>query len=352
MIPRTRLIDYRLSRYPAEIGLCQGDIAGCADAVNVAIRRLLSAREQGDTGWFGTWAKIVFNVSRDDPFITTPREVSRLINLDVCRRPVRVQNEFYEFLEFGPGLQDQTCPAGQCRDFDLLAETFDRGQAITFAELKPPNKIIRVYPTDARDADKRTLIQGKDSNGVTILSLDGLIDVQGVYVSLNGPFQDTPMQISELTGIQKDITAGPVKYYEVDTVTLESRLLLTMEPGEQVAGYRRYYFRGLPGNCCDVPGVVGQVQVTAMAKLSFIAAQVDTDYLLIGNLEAIGAECQAVRYGAMDGPIQKSMALERHREAIRYLQGELLQFLGKDKPAINFAPFGSAKLSYLNVAMT
>jgi hypothetical protein len=37
------------------------------------------------------------------------------------------------------------------------------------------------------------------------------------------------------------------------------------------------------------------------------------------------------------------------REAINLLNGELRHHLGKQRPAINFAPFGTAKLSYQRI---
>ncbi len=81
-----------------------------------------------------------------------------------------------------------------------------------------------------------------------------------------------------------------------------------------------------------------------MAKLDLIPAQVPTDYLLIQNLEALIAECQSIRFGDMDTPTSKQMAQERHIQAIRLLNGELTHFLGKDRPAIEVKPFGSATL--------
>lgn len=340
---RNRLIDFRLSRGPQSIGLCQSDILGCAQNVNAATQRLLLARESGDTGWWGTWAKMVFNVNKDDPFITLPREVARLINVDLCRGPVAVQNEFYEFLQFGIGLQEPRGATGQCRNTHcIIPEAFDRGSFPTFIDLDE-NRILRVYITDNRDIGSRVLVQGTDTSDNPIISLDGTSDVLGVFLDLTTPFTDSPA-LNSLIGIQKDVTAGPVRFYQVNPDTSEEELILTMEPSEQVASYRRYFLAGLPRNCCGPPTDLTTVQITAMAKLEFVPVRVDTDYLLIGNIEALIAECESIRYSSMDSPGAKSMAQERHAQAIRLLQGELVHQLGKERPAINFAPFGSAHL--------
>jgi hypothetical protein len=342
---RNRLIDFRLSRGPQSIGLCQADLAGCAQNVNAAMQRLLLARESGDTGWWGTWARMVFNVDRDEPTITLPRDVARLINVDVCRNPVNVQNEFYEFLSFGIGLQDPRSQPGQCRNRScLLTEVYDRGTFPSFIDLDE-NRILRAYITDNRDIGERILVQGTDTSDNPIISLDGTQDVLGVFLDATTPFVDSPT-MNSLTGIQKGVTAGPVRFYQVDPDTSEQELILTMEPSEQVAAYRRYHLGGLPRNCCDPADDTLTVQVTALAKLEFVPVRVDTDYLLIGNIEALIAECESIRYSSMDNPAAKQMAAERHGQAIRLLQGELIHQLGTEKPAINFAPFGSARLNH------
>ena len=333
-----RLKDVRQSRIPEAIGACAADNSRLLEIVNEAQQRLVFAG--GETGWWGSWAKVAFNVAvTTDPYITLPAIIARLINLDVCNRPVRIQNEFYEFLEAGVGLQPSQC------DCNAL-ETFDRGLFPTFSDIVAPNKRLRFYITDAADIGRRALVQGTDQNGTTIYSLDGIDQVTGIYVSFTQPFVDTPFDISTLTGLQKDFTVGPVRVFEFDTVTGVSRLILTMEPSEEVAGYRRYFLNGLPRNCCGStdPAAV-TTQVTAMAKLALLPVAVDPDYLCIQNVAALKEECQAVRFGEMDDSLSAQQAALHHRNAIKLLNGELTFWLGKERPAINFAPFGTAHLN-------
>ncbi len=283
---------------------------------------------------------MAFEVSTSDPYITTPREVARLIQtLTVCGRPVPIQGEFWEFLEFGNGSLPSSCNWNGCNTLQAYA----RNNAISFRDLIPPNKKIRVRRTDAADAVKRVLIQGLDANGERIYSLDGSQQVEGIYIELGAAFSDTPMEISAWTGVQKDQTFGNVKFYSVDTVTAEEVLLLTMSPSEEVGSYRRYYLSPLPAHCCDPS--VATVQVEAIAALQHIDVMVDTDYTLISNLEALIAESECIRLSAMDAPSAKQMAQERHMQAIRLLNGELIQANGKNRPAISFKPFGSASLA-------
>ncbi len=299
----------------------------------------------GDTGWWGGWAKMVFNVvgsgTDANPYITCPRDVARLINIDYCRLPVAVQNEFYEFLEFGAGLQITAACAQNC----VSPQAFDRAGVPLLSDMDPTNQILRFYITDSSDVGKRILVQGKDANGNTVYSQDGNVQVQGIFVNLASPFADAPLEFSEITGLQKDITTGVVRIYQVDQTTLGSELLSHMEPTEQVASYRRYFLGGLPRNCCATDPTTTTVQVTAMAKLEYIPVIADSDWLIIQSIPALKEEAMAIRYSEMDAPNAAALAKDRHKNAIRILNGQLVHYLGREKPAINFAPWGSARLA-------
>lgn len=342
-----------VSRMPSLVGLCQDNLPQIANYVNSAQRRLLYAKEARDEGWYGTYAEVVFNVSQTEPYITLPREIARLEAIDVCNKPVRIQNQFYEYLTFGDGRMPKlACWQGQP---GLNTQGYTRNNAVTFVEMTNAPQFITVYGTDAQDVTglKRILIQGLDDLGNTIYSQDIGNQIEGTFLTLTSPSITTSMSLSALTGIQKDITMGPVRIYQHDPATGSEVLLLTMQPGETTAQYRRYYLHRLPQNCCSPPsgstGILTEcsttpVQVTALAKLDLIPAVVPTDWLLIQNLESIIEECQAVRYSEMDSASAKQMASERHRQAIGMLMGEQAHYMGLNQPAVRFSPFGSARL--------
>src|SRR5262245_26839370 len=103
MAQRLRLMDVRLSRAPASVGLCQSDLPNIAQYVDSAQRRLILAKEAGEEGWHGTFAEMVFNVQQTDPYITAPRDVARFEVMQMCEKPIYVQNQFYEYMRFGNG---------------------------------------------------------------------------------------------------------------------------------------------------------------------------------------------------------------------------------------------------------
>lgn len=345
---RLTLSMMRHGRLPEVIGRCIADIPAIASAVNAAQMRLLYAKEAGDEGWWGTFAKVIFNVVPANPYLPLTREFARIEKMTVCRGVVPVQNQFYEFVQFGNGYQPTFNCAGQRTGCQTL-EGYDRGGFPTFRDLQGTGRILRVRASDPLDAlgTKRVLVQGTDSSDAAIYSLDGANNVTGVYLTLAQPFVDMPMTLNSITGIQKDVTTGQVHFADVDPTTGVETDILTMEPSEQTAWYRRYFIDGLPDNCCPIVlNAAGErtVQIEAIVKLNAIPVQIDPDYLLLQNEEAIIAECQSMRYSTMDGLAEKAMAKEAHKQAIGLLQGELAHYLGTDSPAVSFFPFGSASL--------
>jgi len=339
-MPRLRLFDLKLSDFPTVYGLCQADTQGIARLANSVQRRLLYAKEAGEESWWGTWTEMAFFVSRTQPYLTLPREVARLELVDVCNVPRRVNNQFFEFLQYGNGRMPRLKPWCDWR----VPQIYSRNVVPTFVDLSNPPQMIRVYLTDPADSGKRVLIQGTDNNGNTVYSQAGLNQVTGEYVNLSLPFSSAVSRFNTITGIQKDITQGPVQIFQTDPNTGAQVLLLTMEPSEMVSGYRRYFFDPLPRNCCPTPTTPDQITINAIVKLEPIPVQVDQDYLVLQNLEAFIEEAQSKRLSMVDNKNSKAMAIAAHVNAIRLLSGELAHYLGINEPAVVFAPFGSARL--------
>lgn len=341
---RPRLLDFMASRGPDLLGVCVTDVAGCAAIVNAATQRLLFAKEVADSGWIGSFAEINFETSQDDPFIVMPYDVARPIAVDVCTFPVPIRNQFFEYAQFGFGRvpKSSVCNGRTCGG----VQTYDRGKFPTFSDIIPPDKKVRVYISDDGDVGKRVLLQSKDANGQIRYSLDGTVQVTGDFLDLEAPFVDSPAVVSQVLGVQKDVTLGVVSFYELDTVTAEQRLILTMQPGETTASYRRYYLGNLPKNCCNLPDNESTtVQLTAICQLTYVPVSVTTDWLVVPNIEALIQEGQSMRYDGIDEGNAKQMAAYHHRNAIRMLNGQVMHDQGEDATTVSFSPFGSARLS-------
>jgi len=236
MPQRLRLFDVQQSRFPRVMGLCQGDIPAIADRVNSAQQSLLFCKEASNESFNGTYAEISFQVSRDVPYVTLPREIARLEMATVCDYPVSVENMFVNFLLFGNGRlrKNRRCNTN-------FLQIVARNNAVTFVDMTNSPQYIRAYITDERDIAKRFLLQGKDSNNNTIYSTDNLLEVTGIFVALDQPFVTSPLTLNSITGLMKDVTYGEVSFFQVDPTTGDEVELLKMQPGETTASYRRYY---------------------------------------------------------------------------------------------------------------
>ena len=320
------------------VGLCNSDIDQGAILANECVQRLLIDPMQPDEGWWSTWSRMNFNVSRDDPYITAPRGVARITAIDVCKRPVQIKNAWFEFSDFGNGLR------GGCGSVCEPTMAFQRGDVggtvVTAFDFKPPNKIIRIYPTNSADVGKHILIQGKDQFGAPVVSTDGVNTFQGEFLTLALPFTENSEELSDLTGIQKDVTNGQVQIFQVDTNTQEQSLLTIMEGGEEVASYHRIYINNLPGACCHERNY----QVAAMCKLDYIPAKVTTDYLGISNLPALIEEAMCIRFEGMDSSSAKQMSAFHHNRALQFLGGELDANVGKQRISVVVPLWGGDRL--------
>lgn len=341
---RLRFVDIRLSSLPDTIGLCTSDGARVAAAVNEAQERLITDPMAPDEGWWGGWGRMLFNaqVSSQGAYIVTPANIARVILMNVCDQPIHLRNGFYEFLEFGIGLQPRRCTEGTSCNVapGQLTQAYERDTVCTLGTFLTTPQQIAVYPSSAIDVGKRVLLQGTDQNGITVYSdtPTGPPEV-GEWVTLTTPFVLSVNQFSALTGIQKESTMDRVTFYMVDPITSAETLLSTMEPTETVASYRRYFLNGLPNNCCNT--AAGLVQVTAQVKFDYQPVVNDSDWLTIQSIPALIEECKSNRYGRIDTAEAGKLEAKCHGRALAILNGQLDHFLGKIQTAVRVPLFGS-----------
>lgn len=332
------------AQWPAEaMGLCQSD-PQVANYCNDAQDRLLMDPLCPDEGWYGGWItmNLTATVTNGVAYVVTPREIARLIVMGVCEHPIHIRNGFYEYLNYGAGLQPKTCRASGCGS---TFQAFERDSVFTFTALSG-TKTIRIYATDARDSGKRVLVQGKDANGQVVLTTNpgSALTAPGEYVVIQFPFVDTANIYSTIDGLQKDETYGQIQFTQVDPVTLVESALSTMEPTEGTALYRRYLINGIPNTnlCCQG---LGTVQIRAEGRLDFVAVANETDYLVIPNIPALLEECQSIRFSRIDTPNAAQLSIIHHNRAIALLNGQLDAMHGKTNTSVLVPIFGSNKLT-------
>lgn len=333
---RPTFADAMASRIPRCLGKCDDDYDGVASYINEAQQKLIGAG--GETGWWGGWYQVGFNVPRTNPYITLPPELARAVNATICRRPILIHNQWYEFLWAGVGLQ-APCPSNNCGG---LRDAFDRGTVSTAYDLTDSNQLIRAYISDSRDIGKRILFSNAlDQNGNGIYETDDTNQVNGFHLEFTEPFVTSGFIVTSFGAVQKDETVGDVTIYQVDDTTGDEVLLARYKPWETNPSYRRYYLNGLPINCCN-GGTPETVQVEVMAKLEFVPVKYPTDFLIIGNLPALKEECRSILFSESDSPSSMQQSEIHHAKAISLLRQELGHYMGKQNPAINSAIFGTA----------
>lgn len=369
MALRLRLYDMILSRLPQIIGATKGDVPRISQAVNDAQERLLNCEEANEEGWHGGWSEMAFSVSRENPYITCPRGVTRLEAIDICGQPAPLRNSFFEYLTFGDGRMPKSNRWGGLRERwgDQWGRAgYERNHSATFTDISNPPQNIQVFAVNPADVVKnsvgaipRVLIQGLDQNGRIVTTQDGNYTVQGEFVTLESPYAMSINTFSAITGIQKDVTQGEVQIYQSDPQWGIAEILLTMEPTETTGWYPRYYIQSVPHGCCPAfrPIRVNEgaptcgcpyerpkwAMVTALAKLDLIPVVAPTDYCLIQSKEAIIAEAQSIRMSKFDDTASQEMSVKFHNEAIKILRGQSISNEGKNNVSVNFAPFGRSR---------
>jgi hypothetical protein len=356
------------TRIPQSLGLVENDLPGVLSYANPAEERLVN--NAGQTGWFGTWSRVVFHVTPCHPYLTLPRIFNRVIQLSFCRSPVRVNGPFFELMEASVGLQ-MRCRGGPVDNLNNSvmfpnfcgeAAGFDRGNFPTMQDLDDENQQLVVYATDPRDiaAGRRILIsQALDQNGNPIYTDDGGNQVDGFYITFANPFavstvNGAPIIVTHFGGIQKDATFGDILLFQQDVTTGVEILLSRYGPDEIAPSYRRYFLSNPPCHCfplpsqspCITPLPNSQVaHITAMVKMAYVPKNRATDFMIIQHIEALREEMMSIRYGAMDTPTADEKKRSHHADAVALLNHQLASELGKDQIDINYAPFGVARLA-------
>lgn len=326
---RATFADVKTSRIPTVLGLCSTS-SDLKSYVNEAIYRLIQRGK-----WKGSTQR--FRMCVNDGCITIPRQFSSITDIAFCDEPVRIRSMFWEFLQNGQGIESSTmcgCPG---------AGFIDRGYFPTFNDITAGHE-VRIYPTIASDIGKRVLIQGTDSNNLSVRTLDGSTYVDGVYVTITSPFAQTTFAFNSITGIQKPVSDGNILIYGVDPDDETDLIqLAALEPTELVASYRRYMISGYGSSTCSCPTTTRSL--TGIAKLEFMPVVVDSDYLYIDNIPAIKEMCMSIRFGEMDSPSAEAKAILHEKNAIKELNHQMISDNPGSTIAVSMKGQGSAALS-------
>lgn len=302
------------------LGVCATD-ARIPGYLNEACDRLL----QVDL-WRGCYLR--YRVCVNQNCLVWPRQIETIEAYAICESPGTVRNAWFDFLGSGYGLSSGN--SGWA--YNLL----DRGEVSTYDEFDGSASKVRVYGTVSADNGQLITLQGYSAtDGQWIRTFVGGEWIDGEQVAINTTptlSVNTFMKPGPVRVI-KPVTQGPVLLYEYDTVTaMQVKQIAQYEPDETLPLYRKSLLPELDqlGNCNTCSGSTSTAckskYVTVMAKMRFVPVSQETDFCVIGNINALKLEVMAVLKE------ERNLIAEAdayHQKAVRLLREELAAYNGK-----------------------
>lgn len=294
-----------------ENGVCPTN-AAVVDRINEAQERLLAKGK-----WYNMKERYCFCAY--DGCVTLPRNLESILAIHIDKQPVRIQSQWYEFIDSGAGIDDCNCCG--------INSPIDRGNVSLFRDICG-DKYIRVYCDVNEDTTSRILIKGYDTDGNRVMTNYMGSWIDGEYISLAPPYPKVSTKVySSIETVIKDVTKGYVRLYQYDATTATQSAIAIYAPDEEYPVYRRYKIPSLSYNC-ETGATDNPSQVTLLAKKRFIPAVNDTDDLLITNIGALKNMIIAI-VKEENGEEQSAQNYENRAE--RILNEELKNYRGGEQ---------------------
>lgn len=270
--------------------------------------------------WLGSYAK--YAVCIHESCVTWPREIETIESYAICKVPRSIRNQWYEFLQSGPGIMSETCGNGY--------ELIDRGEACCYDD--PLGGSTKRYKLWASVTELTTLdpliVQGYDSSGNEVRTQDSngnWIDGEELAIPGAGLYTTGVKSIARngLIRVIKPKTYGELRLYEYDTSALTYRQLAVYAHDETIPVYRRSFIPGL--TAAAQSSDCGYKTVEIIAKRRHYPVVNDNDFLILSNHDALVLECQSIRKEENN---LFDDAAKYHARAIHLLDKQLRHYLG------------------------
>lgn len=298
------------------LGMCSTDDR-IAEFANEAMERLLP-----EGHWWGTTQK--FRICASEGCITMPPQIATIEKAAICKVPIPIHDQWFEFLANGAGLRDSD---------DCWQEANYQGQFPTFAEIIGTDKKLRFVCDLATDVGKVVLALGYDQNGNWIRTDQSGTILDGERITLaQSPGTNSAQFFSSITDIQfPDNMDGQTWLYEYNTTSAVQRMIGKYEYWETRPSYARFLFPSIKGNCSS--GTCTQQSIEVIGKLEFVPVKKDTDYLLIGNLPAMKEMMVAINRSENEPDSEKAnnIIIKGLAVAKSILDQELNHYLGSGR---------------------
>lgn len=288
------------------LGVCDTDTR-IVTFLNEATERMLVWDD-----FVGTFARYTFCVR--DCCLTLPRQIESIRAFAVCCGPGTVHNDWYEFLANGPGQLE-------CDDC-LGPHLLQRGDGyVTHTDITGTDKVLRVVSDQVEVAGLRILLRGFDELGAPVMTQDAGAWIEGEYVAISTTPTLTTKRFTSLTQVIKPVTASMTRVYSQSVTDASLVALAQYEPDETLPNYRRIEIPGIEVEDDDDDAQ----RLTVLAKVRFVPVRVGTDFLQLGNINALKLMVMAIRKEEQN-LYDESIALEAKARMI--LEAELSNWYG------------------------
>jgi hypothetical protein len=312
-------------------GVCASS-AQFAARVNEVTRKLM---RRGD--WVGTIVPI--HVCVKAGCVVWPRYVGQVRKINVCNHPVQIKNVWYDFLEYRDRGWRSWC--------GCEAHMVQQSEAAAFSDIFGDGRFVRAYCTARADVGKTIQLFGEDNNGQPLRTQnsDGTY-TDGITIVFAAPFASTSIYVRRIDRVIKDVTTGDVRLYAYNPVTDILEDLALYSPTETVPSYEKYRLHAQvwptttsppTTNCCPTLSVV------ALVKLKFIKVVVDSDLVLIDNIDALKLLIQSTRYSEQG---DRATAQGFEADAIRELNLDLRDHEPEEQTPVEINAFGNSGAGY------
>lgn len=305
--------------------------------LNNAIQELAN---EGD--WPGVVDRWHFVFDQVTAEVCLPSFLERLIDVTVDDVPLEIRSPWYEFVQYGPGIQREADELRTNRR-SWVSVVMDRGEQPVLHQLPrvggPWTLSIQADEDEAEGAGMN--VQGLDENGLWIRTqqiTDGTSGdwINGVDFTIGTSGDSSSQQFSEVQAVSLTPSTrnGYVHLYATNgTDTIE---LSNYRYDETNPVYRKYhipqlYARDTSTNDSRIRPRV----ILARCRRRFVPVAADNDELMIGNVLALGEMIIAQWYRGVPDLEQYGA---HKSQAVDIMRKEAMAYMGKSRtPSLTFS---------------
>lgn len=292
--------------------------------VNNAVQELMN---EGD--WPGVVDRWHFRFNETTALVTLPWFLDRLIDVTVDDVPLEIRSPWYEFVQYGPGIQREA-DQDRVNRRAWVNVVMDRGDVPTQHNLplEPSPWTLNFQPLQSEEPTTTANVQGLDEDGnfirtfqITSGTNGDWVNGENVVLSSGTGTYSTTQQFKSIVSVSfNQQRYGPIVLTATNGTTIP---LSTIQFDEPNTSYRQYFIPHLwRQNTTDYNHRI----ILARCRRRFVPVSEDTDTLIIGNVLALQQMMRAQWFRNVPDPQQEAIC---KANAIDLMRKEAMAYMGK-----------------------